>query len=233
MVLTVAVGLAACDNPPETPFEPEFGIHSNNARPFEVYTQNLFHGGDTEPIITLDFNDLPAVMGAANVFWNDVQNSDFPLRVVEIVDEIEQQMPHVVAFQEVFQIAVLNADFQPIGGLDMLAAVKAEIANRNLPYVTDVIQNNTNVPLPLGFDPEIGVTQWLNVTDRIASLRRTDVKLLGVDNGTYDTRMPARTRDAHSGMDPPSRRARGVDGALRQHAPGDSGARADPGWTSR
>jgi hypothetical protein len=98
-VLCVVAALTACDSPPETPFEPELGVRSNGggARAFEVYTQNLFHGGDTEPILTLDFNNIPSVIQEANIFWNDVQGSDFPQRAVAIVDQIEERMPHVVA----------------------------------------------------------------------------------------------------------------------------------------
>jgi len=87
------IGLAACDQPTQTPFEPDLGISSHNDREHSlaVYTQNLFHGGDTDPILTLDFNDIPAVIQEANIFWGDVQASDFQQRAVEIVDGIEEK----------------------------------------------------------------------------------------------------------------------------------------------
>lgn len=192
-LLTAAVGLAACDAPPQTPLEPDLGLSSRGgqAQPLAVYTQNLFHGGDTEPILTLDFDDLPAVVQEASVFWGDVEASDFPQRAIAIVDELEARMPHVVAFQEVFEVVTRDAAFQPIGGLDMLEVIEAEIRNRSLPYVTDVVQNNTSVTLPMGLDPGLpGVSLWLSVTDRVVSLRRSDVELLEVDQGEYAARLP-------------------------------------------
>lgn len=192
-MLALVVGLIACDDAPQTPLEPDLGVVSRGggARSLEVYTQNLFHGGDTGPILTLDFNDVPAVIQEANVFWGDVQASDFPSRAEEIVDELEERMPHVVAFQEVFDLVVRDAVFQPVGGLDMLAVVEAEIAERGLPYVTDVVQNNTAVTLPLGFDPALpGISAWLDVTDRVVSLRRSDVDLIETGQGEYAAQFP-------------------------------------------
>jgi hypothetical protein len=91
----------------------------------------------------------------------------------------------------VFDFVLRDAAFQPIGGLDMLGVVEAEIARRGLPYVTDVVQNHTSVTLPAGFDPGIpGISLWLSVTDRVASLRRTDVELLEMDQGEYVARLP-------------------------------------------
>ena len=91
-MLALAVGLVACDDQ-QTPLEPDLGVVSRGGetRSLEVYTQNLFNGGDTGPILTLDFNDVPAVIQEANVFWGDVQASDFPSRAEEIVDELEER----------------------------------------------------------------------------------------------------------------------------------------------
>jgi len=73
----------------------------------------------------------------------------------------------------------------------MLAVIEAEIQDRGLPYVTDAVQNNTSVTLPLGFDPGLpGISLWLSVTDRVISLRRSDVELLEVDQGEYAARLP-------------------------------------------
>ena len=159
-------------------------------QPFTVYTQNVYQGGDTNPIFGLDFNNIPALVQATNVFWNQVQTSHIAERAAAVVDEIEARRPHVVGLQEAFQFAVVDAtNGAVVGGADPLAAIEAEIAARGLPYEVVRIQSNTSAVLPLAIDLSAGViTQVLSVTDRIAALRRTDVDLTGSAQGTYGAR---------------------------------------------
>jgi hypothetical protein len=196
-VLLLAVALAACDESAQTPFGPQ-ATEAGHLAPdpstahatapterFRVYTQNVYLGGDTGPLFSLDFNDIPAVIGAANVFWAEVQASDIPARVEEIVDEIAVRSPHVVSLQEMLRFVLLDGSFQPVGGIDLLTEVEAEIAARGLPYVTEVIQPATSSTLPLSIGAE-GVSLYLNFTDREVSLRRTDVELVEEASGVYD-----------------------------------------------
>lgn len=197
IALFLAIGAMGCQDEVQTPLEPSLALEGAGSghfyRPlaFEVYTQNLYLGGDTGPLFTLDFNDIGAVLAATNVFWQDVQASDVPGRMREIVDEIDRNRPEVVGMQEVLRFVLLDGAFQPIGGIDLLAAVEAEIAARGLPYRTEVVQETTSSTLPLGFDPGTGqITRWLNFTDRVVALRRTDVELVGTDHGLYAARIP-------------------------------------------
>ncbi len=186
--LLLAAGLAACDDPQETPFEPDFAVSSNDRddQPFEVYTQNIYLGGDTGPLFTLDFTDIPLVIASTNVFWQQVLASNAPERAAAIVDEIAERRPHVVGLQEVLRFVLLDGAFQPIGGLDLLAAIESEIASRGLPYQTEVIQEATSSTLPLAFDPATGgISQWLDFTDRVVTLRRTDVEVTSTAQGLY------------------------------------------------
>ena len=197
-----ALGLAllagACDEPPESPLGPELGIAGEETqawvasqhggerdRAFEVYSQNVYLGGDTGPLFSLDFSNLPAVLAATNVFWNDVQQSDVPGRISEIAGEIASRQPDVVGLQEMLLFEILDGSFAPVDDVDFLALIEGEIATRGLPYETEVVQAATTSQLPLAFDPSVGVTRWLRFTDRVIILRRSDVWVTAVDQGVY------------------------------------------------
>ncbi len=44
-----------------------------SAQAFTVYTQNVYLGGDTGPIFTIDFSNIPALIAATSLFWAEVQ----------------------------------------------------------------------------------------------------------------------------------------------------------------
>ncbi len=198
-VATLAVGTAACDKVPDDPMAPaaaELGVAEGPETGWEdqaldVYTQNVYLGGDTGPLFTADFTDVPGLIAAANVFWQQVVASAPRERMAAIVDEIDRRRPDVVGLQEVFQFGILDASFQPLGGEDLLADIEAEIAARGLPYQVAVVQPATSSALPLAFDPSIpGVSRWLSFTDREVILSRTDVSITGTDSGVYGHPVP-------------------------------------------
>ncbi|HSG10097.1 MAG TPA: hypothetical protein VLA36_17190 [Longimicrobiales bacterium] len=166
-----------------------WGVHSGN-QPFTLYTQNVYLGGDTGPIFSLDFNDIPAVLQATKVFWDQVQQSNVAERAAALVDELDARRPHVVGLQEVFRFAVVDARTGAVvGGADILAVLEAEIAARGLPYEVVRVQENTSVVLPLSIDlGTMSVTEVLSATDRVVALRRTDVTLTASAQGTYAAR---------------------------------------------
>ena len=158
--------------------------------PLEVYTQNTYLGGDTGPLFTLDFDDIPAVLQATNVFWAEVQQSDVAGRAAAFVDEIEEHRPEVVGLQEVVRFAVLDATTgQVVDGADLLASIEGEISARGLPYEVVRVQENTSGVLPLAVGAT-GITRALAFTDRIAAFRRTDVVVTDSDQGTYQAAAP-------------------------------------------
>ncbi|MGD8319902.1 MAG: endonuclease/exonuclease/phosphatase family protein [Gemmatimonadota bacterium] len=194
--------LWACSDAPEPVAPPldlpradSYWSNQGNQNPFKVYTQNAYLGGDTGPLFTLDFSDIPAVIAATTTFWNQVQASDIPERAAAIVDEIEAYRPHVAALQEVVRFAVVDARTGGLlGGADILGSIQAEIATRGLPYEVVRVQQNTNITLPLSADAA-GLTTALNVTDQDAVLRRTDVVVTSSDKGTFDARVILPTGD--------------------------------------
>lgn len=158
-----------------------------------VYSQNVYLGGDTGPLLRLDFGDLPALLQATGAFWAQVQESDPVGRASAVVDQIEARRPHLIGLQEVFHFRVV--DFasgapRPVAEIDLLELVAAEIDARALPYEVVAVQENTTTGqasgLPLMVDPAAGtVTRLLQFTDRIAVLRRTDVEVGAAAQGRF------------------------------------------------
>jgi endonuclease/exonuclease/phosphatase family metal-dependent hydrolase len=186
--LATALGCADLDQPsaPAAPSAPSSSTASVSAvrEPFSVYTQNAYLGGDTDPIFSLDFNNIPAVIGATNTFWAQVQASRVPERAAGMVDEIEADRPHLVALDEAVQFLVLDmgAGGAVVQSVDLLGSIQSEIARRGLPYELVRAQENTQVTLPLS------ARLVLRVTDRVAVLRRTDVAIESSTSANYAAR---------------------------------------------
>ena len=187
--LTILVAAAGCSDtsqPTEPfPFEPA-QVRSANPDVFTVYTQNVYLGGNTGPVFSIDFNDIPALIAAVNTFWAEVQLSDVPERVTTFVDELDARRPHLVGLQEVFQFVEIElATGTPtvVGAIDLLASIEAEIAARALPYEVVAVQANTSTGTSFGLP--LSPTRILQFTDRVVALRRTDVAVSGSDQGNY------------------------------------------------
>ena len=93
LALILSAGIACTEA--DSPTEPNLSVVSQQsgtqARGFTVYTQNLFLGGDTGPLFSLDFGDpagLPEVIQETGAFYADVLASGIPERAVEFVDVI-------------------------------------------------------------------------------------------------------------------------------------------------
>jgi hypothetical protein len=171
-------------------------IPGSGREPFKVYTQNAYLGGDTGPIFSIDFGNVPALAAATNVFWAQVQASHIPDRAAAIVEQIDRARPHLVALQEVFRFRLIDfssgsAMITPAG--DLLASIEDAIAARGLPYTVVRVQANT----ALGYPPSMALpglplsqTTFLGFEDRIAVLRRNDVALSSVASGNFTQGYP-------------------------------------------
>lgn len=190
-LMVLGAALAACEDEPTSLVAPDFNrIHDvrGEVQPLNVYSQNVYLGGDTGPLFSLDFSNIPAVVAATNAFWQQVGASDAPARMAAIVDEIEARHPHVIGLQEVLRFVVIDATTGGIvGGLDLLALIEGELAARGLPYTTEVVQPATSATLPLAVS-STGITRALNFTDRLVILRRNDVTLTSEASGEYAAR---------------------------------------------
>jgi hypothetical protein len=153
--------------------------------PLKVYTQNTYLGGDTGPLYSLDFTDVPAILQATNAFWTQVKASHVDERAAALVDEIEAHRPHLVGLQEVVRFAVIDLTTgQVVDGEDILGDIEAEIAARGLPYEVVRAQDATSSALPLAVGPT-GITKVLSFTDRVVALRRTDVTVTSSASARY------------------------------------------------
>lgn len=204
LALVLSLGASACLDQETTPpiVAPEFAVIGGapgHADALSVYTQNLWLGGDTGPLFTLDLSDtspagIGAVIQATSVFWAEVQNSDIPARAAEIVNEIESLRPDVVGLQEAVGYATGTLSFAgaftpSAGGPDLLLAVMTEIATRGLPYSMAVMQLTTAIALPIG-PPGASGFPALAVQDRVAMLVHDDIGDYDTDQGLYDARIP-------------------------------------------
>ncbi|MDH3208657.1 MAG: hypothetical protein OEO79_18810, partial [Gemmatimonadota bacterium] len=195
MVALLLAGLTACDTPQDDPVAPTFGVNGGWERSaFEVYSQNLFLGGDTGPLFDpAVISDPVALFQAVNGFWADVQQSDVQARMGEIADDIATHNPEVVGVQEALQFVTLDGSFQPNGAgfIDLLAALQGAIAAQSLPYEMVVVQPTTSSALPLTIDFSTGqVTEYLGFTDRVAILKRTDVTVTDYASSVFVAAIP-------------------------------------------
>ena len=189
-LLLVAVAGCSDETQPIEPLEPALArgadARATNPKDFTVYTQNVYLGGDTGPIFTLDFSDIPALIAATNLFWAEVQASDVQERVSAIVDELDARQPHLVGLQEVFQffeVELATGTPVVVGGIDLLTSIEAEISARALPYEVGGVQENTSTGAAFGLP--LSPTRILQFTDRLVVLRRTDVSVSASDQGSY------------------------------------------------
>lgn len=192
-LLLAALGGCTDVNSPVTPLPsdaPRFDkIESSplDTDPFLVYNQNAYLGGDTGPLFVIDLSNIPLLLATTNTFWAQVTDSYVPERMAALADQIARHRPHIVSLEEIFQMAVVDAtNGQVLDGADLLASLMGVIQARGLPYELAMENKLTSVQLPMSVDFTTGqITKALIVTDRIAVLKRTDVDVTGVSDGTY------------------------------------------------
>lgn len=210
LALILSAGIACTEA--DSPTEPDLSVVSQQsgaqARGFTVYTQNLFLGGDTGPLFSLDFGDpaaLPEVIQATGAFYADVLASGIPERAAEFVDVIDRRRPEVVGLQEAvgYVEGSLNLgtfSFVPSApGPDLLASVMAEIEARGLPYSIATLQPTTAIALPVGPPDATLTAPAIAVQDRVVMLKRDDVDAVATAQGQYAARLPLGPADVIRG----------------------------------
>lgn len=188
------LALGGCtDEEPESVTGPDLGIVASPPAPPErvsVYTQNMFLGGDTGPLFTLDFADIPAVIAATAGFYAEVLASDIPSRVASVAYELQEKQPRAVALQEAVGYATGTLDpasfaFTPTApGPDLLGSLLGEIERRGLPYRVAVLQPTSAIALPMGAPTAQGLPA-LAVQDRLVLLVRDDVEVSSTGQGLF------------------------------------------------
>lgn len=155
-----------------------------------VLTRNIYLGGETSPILSLDFADIPGILAAVNTFWDQLEENDFHARAGALADEIAMTDPHVVGLQEVARFALLDGSFNPVGGIDMLAVLMDALAQRGLDYEVAWVQENSTGTLPMSIDMSVGAPDlYMNFLIREATLVRGDVAVSSADGGNYAAKL--------------------------------------------
>ncbi|UCC25033.1 MAG: hypothetical protein JSU98_15095 [Gemmatimonadales bacterium] len=165
--LAALTAAAACDDPVQSGLDdvdvvPQAVAQAQGAsplgEPFRVFSQNIYLGADVSAVLSVDFNDIPAVVAGARQFWADVEATDFRQRARAIAADIAMTDPHVVGLQEVAQYVRLGFNPQVPGGfaptevLDMAQILMEELAYAEVDYVLMGIQENTTGRLPISGD---------------------------------------------------------------------------------
>jgi len=208
VTLTLAIG-ACVDDVADPITGPSFGVVGDHSPPPSdpgLYTQNMWLGGDTEPLFSLPFGDLsspdPIVRGQAlnqiiettNGFFAEVQASDIPARTAEIAAEIEARRPNVVALQEAVSYATGTLDlatfeFTPTApGPSLLGSLMAEVGP--LGYSIAVMQPTTSIALPTGPPDPNGLSPALGVQDMLVMLVRDGMEVADRASGLYMAALP-------------------------------------------
>lgn len=196
LAMALASATAGCiDDEPSPISGPDFSVMAGEAGPpaeISVYTQNMWLGGDTGPLFSLDFNDLPAVAQAAGAFYGQVLDSDIPSRAAAFADELEANSPRVVALQEAtaYQTGVLIPGPEGLNfigtddGPNLVVSLLQEIAIRDLPYSIAEILPTSAIALPTNLPTQQGIPA-LGVQDHLAILVHDDVEVESTDMGHY------------------------------------------------
>lgn len=138
----------------------------------KVMTQNLYLGTDMNPLIAAA--SFPQLLGAVASRWTEAQQTDFPSRAQLIADEIDREMPDLVALQEC--VTWRTGPFDPSSPAsnvqyDYLAILLSELSERGLPYEAIAVENGYDVE-----GPGLFATGLMDVrlSDHEVILARTD-----------------------------------------------------------
>ncbi len=188
--------LGACTDQSDSAFEPSFdsafskgGKRSHGD--ISAMTRNVYIGANISAIFQVDFSDPVAVVQAASAIWADVQSTRFSERAEALADEIKKRRPHFIGLQEVARFITIDPASGPTGSLDYLAILEAELLERGLRYETVLVQENTQVTLPVAIDFGTGmITEAVSFTDRDVVLARDDVLITHMASGNYQAEFP-------------------------------------------
>lgn len=156
-------------------------------RTVTVMTRNIYLGADLAPAFTAV--DPIGFLGAVGTIYQQAIASNFPERAAAIAAEIASTQPMLVGIQEA-TIWSSGPPFDPepatIVDADFVGLILDELAGRGLGYAP--------VAVAPGFDQEfptlLGKDVRMQVSDVILArtdLKTADLKVLGVETGSYQT----------------------------------------------
>jgi endonuclease/exonuclease/phosphatase family metal-dependent hydrolase len=125
---------------------------AKDKREVTVMTRNLYLGSSLTDAITA--TTPQAFVAATTRIWGTAQFTNFPVRAGAIADEIAATQPDLVGLQEVSRwLQVSTTTGQPVGQIDFLALLQAELASHGLAYDVAAVSQNANLgPFPVVCD---------------------------------------------------------------------------------
>ncbi|HYL13009.1 MAG TPA: endonuclease/exonuclease/phosphatase family protein [Terriglobales bacterium] len=149
------------------------GPRNNKDRVLTVMTRNMDAGSDFWYVLTADPTNLLSILGGISATFQEIHGSNIPARADGIAAEIQATLPDLVGLQEVTTLSA-GPDATHMAVVDdMLASLRAALAQRGLHYDAIVIQKNADITLP-AFDQAFNLIS-VGLTDFDVVLARTDL----------------------------------------------------------
>jgi endonuclease/exonuclease/phosphatase family metal-dependent hydrolase len=180
LVLGALVALGCADDPTMVAPPPQAVQVAGHGAGITVMTRNMYVGANVDPIIAAtDPNQVPLLVAQA---FQQLLQTNYPLRAGLIADEIAAARPHLVGLQEVSLIRIQSPGDLVVGGtvpatqvlLDFLPILLAQLAARGLDYRVVATVQNTDVELPMVTSPTPTFDD-VRLTDFDVLLARGDV----------------------------------------------------------
>jgi hypothetical protein len=194
MALTALALLAvACADNPAVP-DMEARKVSGHGSGITVMTRNMYVGADVDIVIGGDPNQIPLLVAQA---FQQMLQTNYPLRASLLADEIARTQPHLVGLQEVSLIRIQDpGDFlagNPAPAttvvVDFLPILMAELEARGLDYRVVQTVQNTDVELPMVTSPAPTFAD-VRLTDYDAILAREDVATANTVAANFQAVLP-------------------------------------------
>jgi len=163
---------------------------SRAAEVFKTATFNAYIGADLTPVIALDpakegDNYFPELVATTTEVYKKVVQSDPPRRMAGIAREIAATRPHVVAVQELYNIAVAPAEGTTPGVFvetyNYLDLLKTALGAEGLHYTVASVSQEAVATVPMIY-PGAQTLGFGQIVDHDAILVRNDVPSLAWGN---------------------------------------------------
>jgi len=180
---TVSSALTPCDT------------SSRGRRTF--FTRNVNLGFAVEPVLAASsIEEVPGLVAEA---WAQMESNDFGARAALLAGEIASLSPDAIGLQEAAIVRRFSASGAAPIEFDYLAILQSALAARGLRYVAVVVQNDTDVTVPMfaGFDPSgAPILDGVQIVDRDVVLVREGVRTSRPESARFQVGIPVALGDA-------------------------------------
>jgi hypothetical protein len=192
-LLLLGLLAVACSGDPASPSIPAMSVYGHGSG-ITVLSRNLYVGGNVDRVIEGDPTQIPLLVAQA---FQELQQTNFPLRATLLADEIAQTRPHVIGLQEVSLIRIQDPSDFFIGNpvlatdtvVDFISVLLAALEERGLDYrlVRGVMNTDVELPMVTSAAPTFADVR---LTDYDVVLARGDVQTANDVAANFTTVMP-------------------------------------------